>query len=331
MKYHEKTLTAVLTAVLAACVLLSACSSSGSDAATPEDTPTVENVTTGPTAEPTTSSSEPGGTLQLDEVNDDDLIAAALAAYETAPQPEGTIAWDVLDTSVFEDQVSFTMCTWDGLTANDAMHDIKYITTITDGGTIEARNVQSSPTSGDCLNTQLIESAIATANFQEEFWESVALAPETFVDSDVPAQLFTDFGFENSQTLANQWLADDVIVRGTRSGSIPENLVAPLDWRRYSDDKNQSVLELVSCMPMDPTYGLYRGDLLLDDSRSNTSSGLHDISLYRLTADEYAPEGWRIAGSNGRIWGDCFNTGDWIAAVNQWKPEPTPWRELTHG
>ena len=82
---------------------------------------------------------------------------------------------------------------------------------------------------------------------------------------------------------------------------------------------------------MDPTYGLYRGELLLDDSRSTTSSGLHDISLYRLTTDESAPEEWRIAGSDGRIWGDCFNTGDWIAAVNQWKPEPTPWRELTHG
>ena len=121
MKYHEKTLTAVLAAVLAACVLLSACSSSGSDAVTPEDTPTIENVTTGSTAEPTTSSSEPGGTLQLDEINDDDLIAAALAAYQAAPQPEGTIAWDVLNTSVFENQVSFTMCTWDGLTANDAM------------------------------------------------------------------------------------------------------------------------------------------------------------------------------------------------------------------
>ncbi len=164
MKYHEKT----LAAVLAACVLLSACSSSGSDAVTPEDTPTIENVTTGSTAEPTTSPSEPGGTLQLDEINDDDLIAAALAAYQAAPQPEGTIAWDVLNTSVFENQVSFTMCTWDGLTANDATRDVKYITTITDGGTIEASNVQSSPTSGDCLNTQLIESAIATANFQEE-------------------------------------------------------------------------------------------------------------------------------------------------------------------
>ena len=96
----------------------------------------------------------------------------------------------------------------------------------------------------------------------------MALAPDTFVDSDVPAQLFTDFGFENSQTLANQWLADDVIVRGTRSGSIPEDLVAPLAWRRYSDDNNQSVLELVSCIPMDPTYGLYRGDLLLDDYKA---------------------------------------------------------------
>ncbi|MDA9360099.1 hypothetical protein N9R50_02875 [bacterium] len=328
MKYHEKTLTAVLTAVLAACVLLSACSSSGSDAATPEDTPTVENVTTGPTAEPTTSSSEPGGTLQLDEVNDDDLIAAALAAYETAPQPEGTIAWDVLDTSVFEDQVSFTMCTWDGLTANDAMRDIKYITTITDGGTIEARNVQSSPTSGDCLNTQLIESAIATANFQEEFWESVALAPETFVDSDVPAQLFTDFGFENSQTLANQWLADDVIVRGTRSGSIPEDLVAPLAWRRYSDDKNQSVLELVSCMPMDPTYGLYRGDLLLDDYKGGSVNGPHRVDLYRLVASPGGSLGWRVDGTAGSGWGDCFNTGDWLGAVGDWQPSSPSWALL---
>ncbi len=321
MKYHEKT----LTAVLAACVLLSACSSSGSDAATPEDTPTVENVTTGPTAEPTTSSSEPGGTLQLDEVNDDDLIAAALAAYETAPQPEGTIAWDVLDTSVFEDQVSFTMCTWDGLTANDAMRDIKYITTITDGGTIEARNVQSSPTSGDCLNTQLIESAIATANFQEEFWESVALAPETFADSDVPAQLFTDVGFENSQTLANQWLADDVVVRGTRSGSIPEDLVVPLLWRTYRDGDDQSVLELVSCMPMDPTYGLYRGDLLLDAAKANTIDGPHRIALYRLVADGESLLSWRVDGTDGSVWGDCFNTGDWLGAVNNWRPNPTIW------
>lgn len=143
MKYHEKT----LAAVLATCVLLSACSSSGSDAVTLEDTPTIENVTTGSTAEPTTSSGEPGGTLQLDEINDDDLIAAALAVYQAAPQPEGTIAWDMLNTSVFENQVSFTMCTWDGLTANDATRDVKYITTITDGGTIEASNVQSSPTS----------------------------------------------------------------------------------------------------------------------------------------------------------------------------------------
>jgi len=261
--------------------------------------PTIENVTTGSTAEPTTSSSEPGGTLQLDEINDDDLIAAALAAYQAAPQPEGTIAWDVLNTSVFENQVSFTMCTWDGLTANDATRDVKYITTITDGGTIEASNVQSSPTSGDCLNTQLIESAIATANFQEEFWESVARAPATFADSDVPAQLFTDFGFENSQTLANQWLADDVIVRGTRSGSIPEDLVAPLAWRRYSDDKNQSVL--------------------------NTIDGPHRIALYRLVADGESLLSWRVDGTDGSVWGDCFNTGDWLGAVNNWRPNPTIW------
>ena len=321
MKYHEKT----LAAVLAACVLLSACSSSGSDAVTPEDTPTIENVTTGSTAEPTTSSSEPGGTLQLDEINDDDLIAAALAAYQAAPQPEGTIAWDVLNTSVFENQVSFTMCTWDGLTANDATRDVKYITTITDGGTIEASNVQSSPTSGDCLNTQLIESAIATANFQEEFWESVALAPDTFADSDVPAQLFTDFGFENSQTLANQWLADDVIVRGTRSGSIPDDLVAPLLWRTYRDDDDQSVLELVSCRPMDPTYGIYRGDLLLDAAKANTIDGPHRIALYRLVADGETLLSWRVDGTDGSVWGDCFNTGDWLGAVNNWRPNPTIW------
>ena len=304
MKYHEKT----LAAVLAACVLLSACSSSGSDAVTPEDTPTIENVTTGSTAEPTTSSSEPGGTLQLDEINDDDLIAAALAAYQAAPQPEGTIAWDVLNTSVFENQVSFTMCTWDGLTANDATRDVKYITTITDGGTIEASNVQSSPTSGDCLNTQLIESAIATANFQEEFWESVALAPDTFADSDVPAQLFTDFGFENSQTLANQWLADDVIVRGTNAGTIPDDLVAPLAWRRYSDDNNQSVLELVSCIPMDPTYGLYRGDLLLDDSKASLS--MAPTMHLRLVRDPPAnrTSSWRVDGTADRRLGRLLST-----------------------
>ncbi|MDB4818552.1 hypothetical protein OAG98_03010, partial [Acidimicrobiales bacterium] len=117
-------------------------------------------------------------------------------------------------------------------------------------------------------------------------------------------------------------------VRGTRSGSIPEDLVAPLAWRRYSDDKNQSVLELVSCMPMDPTYGLYRGDLLLDDYKGGSVNGPHRVDLYRLVASPGGSLGWRVDGTAGSGWGDCFNTGDWLGAVGDWQPSSPSWALL---
>jgi hypothetical protein len=61
----------------------------------------------------------------------------------------------------------------------------------------------------------------------------------------------------------------------------------------------------------------------VDDGASTGLPGLHSIFAYQLVADTEAPNGWRITGDEGLTWADCFETGDWPGAANQWRPRDT--------
>lgn len=308
-------------AVGAACLVFLGACNGGSSATDPVDTPTAPPETPTAVLEAPTATPEPAAP----EVTDQDLIDAALAAQEASPAPEGTIAWDVLETDVTEDgTVRFRLCTWDGLTAFDEVRDVRYRTTVADGGTITATNIQDSVASGDCLNTRLIETAVETVDTYDQFWRSNALEPANFATDSLRLAILTDKGLADHTTLSQQWTSDDVVVQGLQAGRIEESLVAPLLTRSYNSN-NGAFLELATCRLMDDEYGIYRNELLLDDLKGGTINGPHAIAAYTLKPDRDSPHGWRVDLTDTLVWGDCFRTDDWPGAVNDWKPTPVEW------
>jgi len=207
------------------------------------------------------------------------------------------------------------------------VRDVRYGAEIDSDGTITTRNVQASPTSGDCLNTQLIDTAIAAINAHDDFWSEANRTPEIFRDDPRSLEIFTESAYIALLTLTNQWIDDEVHFREAYLGTMPDDAEAPLLWRRYGTD-DSTELGIVTCRNMGTNYGLYRNDTLLDNFKDGSIEGPHAVNRYvlHLTME---PADWRVEATRGLDWADCFNTGDWPGAINNWEPDPVPWQELT--
>ena len=75
---------------------------------------------------------------------------------------------------------------------------------------------------------------------------------------------------------------------------------------------------------MNPVHGAYRDSTLIDAGRSESSPGLHAIDAYQLVLDSDALGRWRLTGTDGLNWADCFETGNWPRAANAWRSRETP-------
>jgi len=325
MIYTESAFTAGAASLLVAVMVLSACASGSSVAQDPVasetaevETPVVEEPTTVPTEAPAETPTEVP-TPEPEPLSDTEMIALARTTFDADPQPGELIAWDHLDATAFGDRVRLEICSWTGDTVFDDLRTIEY--EIRADGTANYLFDGSIP--GDCLNTELIDSALAFTRDYDTYWASVLEEPTTF-DPEVERQFSTDSGLEVSESLANGWINDGVHWEShSFDGDLPGSSIQPIAWRNYERDP-LNLLELISCREMRSTFGLYRGNVLIDDERDANAIGQNVIHNYQLAR---SGETWLVAGVDILVWADCF-AGDWLPALDAWKSEPTGWSLL---
>jgi hypothetical protein len=297
-------LTLVLAFVASGCA-----SSSDGTADLAEVAPTAEvTVQPTPTTMPTT----------MPAPTSDALIAAALGALEV----EGAgalVAWDVLGSRVDDDIVTLTLCGWTGDTVFDSVYSSLWVTRVVDGEVV-ATELGTSVTEGECLNTELIDTALAFTRAYDEFYRLAAADPAAF-DRAMAQAIVTDELLATLSERFESWQRDGLSGRADYLDSaLPRSAIAEVLIRRSED-----VLEIVSCREMDPGYGVYRGATRVDDGRAGSGGGTHGITRYALVRAETS--GWALHSIEERAWGDCFNTGSWLGAVEQWKPG-VEWRAI---
>jgi hypothetical protein len=312
MKRHE-TCFSVLIAVS---LFASACNEGGDTAALFTPSPLVETATqrTVETPLPPTASA-----------SSDDLIEAAVAQLNSeiaaGEGPSETFAYDLLSTTIDDAGfVTLTICAWTGDTVFDTVRDSLYRTAIAANGSITATHVTTPVATGDCVNTQLIESAFDFINEFDKYWADVSADPTSFTRDPRTSQLLTDSYETRAGELTARFVNDDLyfepsfIAKDLRTDSAANVL-----FRLYRFEELQ-ILEIVACRPMNPVHGAYRDSTLIDAGRSESSPGLHAIHAYQLVLDSDALGRWKLSGTDALGWADCFETGEWPAAANQWRP-----------
>ena len=246
-----------------------------------------------------------------------EMIALARTTFDANAQPGELIAWDHLDAEAFGDTVRLEICSWTGKTVFDDLRTVEY--QIEPDGT--ASYIFDSSLLGDCLNTELIDTALAFTRDYDTYWASVLEDPTTF-DPETDLKYSTPDRADAHVPLAATWANDGTHWEGSAyDGRLPESSLQSIAWRRYDrPELGTDVLELVSCRELGPTYGLYRGDLLIDDERGADGVGPHAVDQYLLTRVD---QQWLNAGGQGLRWADCIAV-DWQTGVSEWQPEPVP-------
>lgn len=341
MKVHEMFFQWWVRGALSAAVVVSLAASCAG-ASTPEAAPPVDEVlpttiadevetpnpepANGSADEPTpTAASEPEPVV----VSDEDRIAAAYAAFENEPEPAELIAWDFFEPTVDDNGfVLFTVCGWDGQSAFDQIYNAVIDTVAEDDGTITTRIIDVAPTAGECLNTTLVNSVIDFVNEFNKYYGEMLAEPDRFAADPRTNSLWTDEGFEVVDryllTLLEAGRASPASV--FQASNLPQSALAPVLWRRYVE-RGSATVEIAVCEQMDPRFGVYVDDELVDDRKAGTVSGPHSITIYVLHED-VTGNGWRVFSTSDNVWGDCFRSGDWRAGMEQFRPGDVPWKEI---
>ncbi len=253
------------------------------------------------------------------------LIEAAIAQLDaevaTGQGPSETFAYDLIDSKIdAEGFVTLTICAWTGDTVFDTVRDSLYRTEVDTDGSITASHVTTPVAAGDCLNTQLIKSAFDFINEFDLYWTEIFGDPESFATDERTSRLGTE-AYQLRAGEVTAGLVDDEIYFEPpfAVGDFQTDSAADVLFRRYRFEDLQ-ILELVICRPMNTSYGAYRDGTLVDDGGSAGNPGLHTIDAYQLIPDRGTETGWRMTGDERLLWADCFETGDWPHAANQWRP-----------
>ena len=319
-----------LKILFVAVMALSACAS-GSSAAQDQvasetaavETPVLEKQR--PTEEPTTVPTEAPAETPTEEptpepepLSDTEMIALARTTFDADTRPGELIAWDHLSAEAFGDTVRLEICSWTGETVFDNLVAVEY--QIQPDGT--ANYIFHSPLPGDCLNTELINSALAFTREFDTYWASVLEDPTTF-DLEIDRQFGEEKHLETTLSLVSGWVDEGVHWEShSFDGELPGSTLRPIAWRSFDrPDLGFEVLELVSCREVSSRFGLYLDDVLIDDQKATGAVGSNVIHTYQLTRAE---DQWLVAGMDGVVWADCF-AQDWLSGLNDWKPEPAAW------
>ena len=258
-------------------------------------------------------------------------LAIDIAATEPISNTIDAItAYDVLTTSVNTDNgnVTVTICSWNGDTIFDDVRDALYQIETTNNGEITATLITAARGAGDCLNTELINTALNHIDEYDLYWAEILADPRSF-DPEAPATVkLADQFAERSAALVFTWQTDDIYFERPFSslGGVRSQTVADILYRRYTNEGSK-ILEIVVCRDMNPVSGAYRDGALIDDRRGPDDPGLHAINSYQLAASEEVAV-FELVGTSGLGWADCFRTGDWNSAANDWRPADTAFTPL---
>jgi len=107
-------------------------------------------------------------------------------------------------------------------------------------------------------------------------------------------------------------------------GQLPETAVTEILGRSYLRNE-LGFLEIMTCRPLPTDFGLYQGDVLIDDFRGD-SDGPHAMGRYVFTRDDGQ---WVSFGVDESIWLNCVEFADgWLGTVNKFSPDPVPWEPI---
>lgn len=321
MKRHETWFSVFLAVSLitASCV-------GGSESTSPvSPAPATETVTPSTVETPTPAAAA--------SASADDLIGAAIARLDAevaaGDGPSETFAYDLIDSKIdAEGFVTLTICAWTGDTVFDTVRDSLYRTEVEADGSISASHVTTPVAAGDCVNTQLFESAFDFINEFTTFWADISADPISFGNDDRASTLMTEGYLQIAESFTATWLDDDISFNNSfTEGDVRAAAIADTLYRRYSANDHE-ILEIVVCRDMNLLYGAYRDEVLIDDSRGDGDPGLHAVDAYQLVASQDRRGELELAGSDGLIWSDCFATGNWPGAANVWRTRDTPLEAL---
>jgi len=318
--------------VLAVAILLAASCASGSEgeqapAPTPDDGAA---AAADPTATPAAGETEvpveeATATAEPIALSEEDMIEAALAAFEANPEPETLIAWDHLDARVSGDEVMLTMCTWTGDTVFDDVRTANYTITPSNDGTPKTRfNFSTRSGIDECLNTELIESALAFTREFDTHWQAVLDDPTTF-DPEEAALFKTAEQVDINTQAVEGWIRDDLHWEGGHlDAQLPNSALLDILGRRFVSEEEEEFFELIACRNMDERYGLYKGATLVDNAQNDSSDGSNSIIKYQLSRLD---QRWLLIGLSTNVWADCFAVEpNWLEGVDEWQPDPVSWQ-----
>jgi len=326
MKVQEKLLR--IAASLIVVMVLAGCtgSSEGALPATSEpDETSVPQETVVETATVEVPTPEPSA--QVSDQERIDLVVAQFAVDVAAGDIPSVFAYDLLDSKIDDDgDVTLTICAWAGDSVFDRVRDSIYRTRVDDGA-VTATHVTTPLAAGECLNTQLIESALDHINAYDEFLLEASADPSIFQD-DPRRALVTDGFLASSTELYRNFVDDGLYFEGSRpQGPAVDSAVADVLWRRLRAN-GVAFLEVAICRDMVPSRGMYRDGVLIDDGRSADSPGFHSIDSFQLIQDPGSPGGWLVSGLKSIIWSDCFFFDSWPEGANIFQPRDTPFEVL---
>jgi len=323
--YHPAMIRTTRVAALLACALTIASCTSGSEVTEPA-TPTATEVAA---AETPTVVAEPTATPTPEPivVTEDDRIAAAVAAFEADPQPTELIAYDYLEPLVSTNRIRLTVCGWTGETVFDDVYQVAYRVgqTRNEAGEIDVAFESANTTLDTCTNTELIETALQATRDFDTYWNGVAADPASF-DREEASSILTQESINFREPVVSEWQAQGLSYQdGFLDGQLPSSAVTELLARTYVDE-DLEVFEIIACRVIAANFGLYQGDVLIDDFREGSSNGPHASLQYLLTRRDDA---WKVFTVMERVWVDCNSFPDgWLAGINRRIPDPVPWEPI---
>jgi len=313
--------------LLLAALVSAACSGGSVDTTSTTPEPTVQFADS-PTPIPDSPTPIPDSSTPTAApivLSNEQMAAAAIAAFDAAPEPAELFAWDHLDAEVTANKVTLRLCSWTGESVFDEVRLVNYLVEPDVDGNPTTQLIFSNPTPGECLNTQLINSAYEAINAHDTYWAGVLNDPTTFNETEA-ATYQSERLIELNADLVDGWIRDGLSWRGVElDAHLPDSATTDVLWRSFELSEFE-VLEVLSCRDLSRDYGLYKGQTLVDNFQGPNGPGPHVISIDKLSRD---PDGWTIRGGETHAWSDCFSVEPtWLEGVNDWQPDPTPWRDV---
>jgi len=300
-------------------LLVAGCTSASEPLASEPPTPTAFIPNEIETAEPTpTIASEP----DTPTVSDDELIAVAISQLERDVQAgehkEGIIAFDVLDQSVdAEGIVTLKICSWTGDTVFDEVRTALFRTSVSVNGAASATNFTTPRTSGECLNSTLIDTAFEFIDEYEAVRAEWSRNPSSFATDERAESLLHPDAQLLVGELLQRFVDDGVYFEpGHVVGNAQEGAVHLL-YRRVRSEGSET-LDFALCRPMNPKRGEYRDGVLIDDGKpADGSAGPHVATAYELVVSPDPDQSWLVLGASSRVWADC-DRDDLPQVIQSW-------------